>query len=355
MWRQLGVTSPPAGAPPTVYASHLRVEPPAAHRPTLDVELDTLTPAVLRAWLADLTVKVGGHERSDWTRRHEEAREVFRDQRDALRVREPNATASVAVEPGDRDQAIVTLTIEPNSCRVYSVINVRQSKIVHYKTFVRHARPSFWPACHTVGVGWYQEQVLPRATNVLLGGRELARLRARVAGQLEGEVLEVGFGSGLNVPHYPAAVERVRAVDPATVGRNLAAERVAASRVPVEYVGLDGQDLPLGDAIVDHVLTTWTLCTIPDVERALAEVRRVLRSGGALHFLEHGRSPDPKVARWQDRLTPFQRRVAGGCHLNRSIDELIRDSGLEVTRMQNYYLKGPKTLGYMFEGVATKT
>lgn len=115
--------------------------------------------------------------------------------------------------------------------------------------------------------------------------------------------------------------------------------RVAASSVPVDYVGLDGQDLPLDDGSVDHVLTTWTLCTIPDVERALGEIRRVLRPGGALHFVEHGRAPDPKVARWQDRLTPIQRRIAGGCHLNRPIDELIAGVGLDVGRIDNYYLR----------------
>jgi ubiquinone/menaquinone biosynthesis C-methylase UbiE len=203
-------------------------------------------------------------------------------------------------------------------------------------------------------VGFYEDQILPRAVDVLLGGKEFARLRARVTAELEGEVLEVGFGSGRNVPHYPPALKRVWAVDPATVGRKLAAKRVAASPVPVEYVGLDGEELPLEDGSVDHVLTTWTLCTIPDVPRALAEIHRVLRPGGALHFLEHGRSPDPKVVRWQDRLTPIQKRIAGGCHLNRPIDHLVRDADLEVTRLDNYYMRGPKTFGHMFEGVATK-
>jgi len=203
-------------------------------------------------------------------------------------------------------------------------------------------------------MSFYQDQILPRAVDVLLGGKEFAKLRARVAADLDGEVLEVGFGSGRNVPHYPPTLKRVRAVDPATVGRKLAAKRVAASPVPIEYIGLDGQELPLEDASVDHVLTTWTLCTIPEVERALAEMRRVLRTGGSLHFLEHGRSPDAKVVRWQDRLTPIQKRVAGGCHLNRPIDGLVRDAGLEVKHLENFYMRGPKPLGYMFEGVATK-
>jgi ubiquinone/menaquinone biosynthesis C-methylase UbiE len=204
-------------------------------------------------------------------------------------------------------------------------------------------------------MGFYEEQLLPRFTHVVMARREFTPIRARVAAGLDGEVLEVGFGSGLNVPHYPAAVSRVSAVDPATLGRKLAARKVAESSVPVEYVGLKGQELPLGSASVDHVLTTWTLCTIPDVERALSEIRRVLRSGGSFHFVEHGRSPDPNVATWQDRLTPLQRRVAGGCHLNRPIDELVVGSGLELARMDNYYAKGPRSFGYMFEGLATKS
>ena len=203
-------------------------------------------------------------------------------------------------------------------------------------------------------MGWYEERVLPRVVDVALGGKAFDRLRARVASGLEGEVLEVGFGSGRNVPHYPASVTRVRAVDPATRGRDLAADRVAASPVPVEYVGLDGEVLPLDDASVDHVLTTWTLCTIPAVDRALGEIRRVLRPGGRLHFVEHGRSPDARVARWQDRLTPIQRRVFGGCHLNRPIGRMLTDAGLTITQLDNYYVPGPKAFGYMFEGAAAK-
>jgi len=203
-------------------------------------------------------------------------------------------------------------------------------------------------------VGIYADQVLPRITNLALGTAELARLRARVAAGLRGEVLEVGFGSGLNVPHYPSSVTHVLAVDPATVGRRLAAPRVAASPVPIEFIGLDGAALPLDDASVDHVLTTWTLCTIPDVDGALSEVHRVLRPGGVFHFLEHGRSPDPAVARWQHRLDPVQRRLFGGCHLSRPIDRLVARSGLDVGPIDTYYIKGPRAFGHMFEGTATR-
>lgn len=203
-------------------------------------------------------------------------------------------------------------------------------------------------------MGWYENQVVPRFVDAVLSRRQFARIRARVAADLGGDVVEIGFGSGLNVSHYPAAVDRVSAVDPALVGRKLAAKRLAASEVSVDFVGLDGQQLPPATASVDHVLCTWTLCTIPDVARALGEVRRVLRPGGELHFAEHGRSPDATVAAWQDRLTPIQQRLAGGCHLNRPIDELIEACGLSLGRLANYYVKGPRVFGYMFEGVATK-
>jgi ubiquinone/menaquinone biosynthesis C-methylase UbiE len=200
----------------------------------------------------------------------------------------------------------------------------------------------------------YRRHVLPRITDVMMNRRDLRPVRDRVAAGLAGEIVEVGFGSGLNVPHYPPAVTRVLAVDPATTGRKLAAARIAASPVPVAFAGLDGEQLPWPDAHVDHVLITWSLCTIPDPARALAEICRILRPGGVLHFVEHGRSPDPKVALWQARLNPLQQRVAGGCHLNRPIDALISGSGLQVTQLENYYLEGPKTLGYTFEGRAVK-
>jgi ubiquinone/menaquinone biosynthesis C-methylase UbiE len=204
-------------------------------------------------------------------------------------------------------------------------------------------------------MGFYGSQVVPRFTNVVMNRRELEPIRARVAASLDGDVLEIGFGSGLNVPHYPPGVTQVRAVDPATLGRKLAAKRVAASGVSVQYVDLDAQALSLASDSIDHVLTTWTLCSIPDVDRALGEIRRVLRPGGMFHFVEHGRSPNRKVADWQDRLTPIQRRLAGGCHLNRPIDRLVRNSGLDLVQLENYYAKGPRAFAYMFEGMATKS
>jgi ubiquinone/menaquinone biosynthesis C-methylase UbiE len=203
-------------------------------------------------------------------------------------------------------------------------------------------------------MGWYAEQVLPRFINVSLGSKRFVPMRQRVASGLSGDVVEIGFGSGLNVPYYPASVRSVKAIEPSALGKSLAAERVAASHAPIEFVGLDGARLPLEDESADHVLTTWTLCTIPDVESALQEMKRVLRPAGTVHFLEHGRSPDEKVARAQDRWTPLNRRLGGGCHLNRPILDLLRASGLEVTTIENYSIKGPKVVGYMYEGSAVK-
>jgi ubiquinone/menaquinone biosynthesis C-methylase UbiE len=202
-------------------------------------------------------------------------------------------------------------------------------------------------------MGFYADQVLPRFIDVALG-KQTDPVRARVASGLAGEVLEVGFGSGRNVPHLPQAVTRLIAVDPATVGRKLAAGRIEARGLPVEFVGLDGQSLPLADASVDYVLVTWTLCTIPDVDRALHEMLRVLRPGGSLHFVEHGRSPIQKNARLQDRVTPVWKRVVGGCHLNRPIPDLVEGAGFRMERLETYKDKGPELVARLYEGVAVK-
>lgn len=203
-------------------------------------------------------------------------------------------------------------------------------------------------------MGLYGEQVLPRIINVACNlGPVVPGLRQRVCAGLSGEVLEVGFGSGLNVPHYPATVTRVRAVEPSDVAWRLAAKRVADSPMPVERAGLDGQRLPFADHSFDSALSTWTMCTIPDVAAALAELRRVLRPGGTLHFVEHGLAPDESVARWQHRLDPVQQRVFGGCHLDRPIVDLVESAGFEIQELDVFYEKGaPKVLGADKLGVA---
>jgi ubiquinone/menaquinone biosynthesis C-methylase UbiE len=198
----------------------------------------------------------------------------------------------------------------------------------------------------------WREHLLPRIVDKACARRDFAEPRRRTLAGLAGDVVEIGFGSGHNLAHYPADVDRVLAVEPSTVARRLADPRLVASAITVEFVGLDGQDLSLPDDCADAAVTTFTLCTIPEVTSALAELARVLRPGGRLHFLEHGLSPDPKVAAWQHRLTPIQRRICGGCHFDRPIDELITRAGFRIVTLEKYYLTGPKTPSYLYQGVA---
>jgi SAM-dependent methyltransferase len=204
-----------------------------------------------------------------------------------------------------------------------------------------------------VPMGVYREKVLPRIVNVACGMKSSEELRARACQGLAGEVVEVGFGSGLNVPLYPSGVTRVAAVEPADLAWRLAGKRVAASPVPVVRAGLDGQALPFDDDVFDSALSTWSLCTIPDADAALHELRRVLKPGGSLHFLEHGLAPDESVRRWQHRLEPLQKRVFGGCHLTRAIPELIGAAGFAIGALDSFYEKGsPKVVGANSLGVA---
>lgn len=190
-------------------------------------------------------------------------------------------------------------------------------------------------------MGVWGQHVVPRMADRALRGAEIGELRAEACAPLEGRVLEVGFGSGLNVQWYPPAVTAVAAVEPSDVGWRLSERRRAGTDIPIERRGLDGQRLDEADASYDAVLSTFTMCTIPDPEAALAEVRRVLRPGGVLCLLEHGRAPDARVALWQRRLDGIQQRMAGGCHLTRDIAALVRGAGFEITRLETSYLEGP--------------
>ena len=201
-------------------------------------------------------------------------------------------------------------------------------------------------------MGLYSKYILPRIVNRLLSTEDCLEQRERITKGLRGDVLEIGFGSGLNLPYYPAEVTRIHAVDPDLTGRKMAAARMAECPIPVELSGLDGQQLPLDSNSMDAVLSTWTLCTIPDLSKALAEISRVLKPDGRLHFLEHGLSPDAKVARWQNRLNGLQQFIGGGCNLNRKIDDLLRGANFEITEAENFYMKGPKFAAYMYKGVA---
>ena len=202
-------------------------------------------------------------------------------------------------------------------------------------------------------MGFYSERVFPRALNRMMDTKQTRMIRSRVCAALTGDVVEIGFGTGLNLPHLPSAVTALHAVDPMESGRALARERLAASPVDVDFVGLDGQKIPLDDESVDSALSTWTLCSIPDPVAAVSEIRRVLRPGGLLHFVEHGRSPSARVLTWQRRLNPLQRRVAGGCTLDSDIAAIIVAGGLCIDHIDTYYAKGePKTHGWTFEGSA---
>lgn len=188
----------------------------------------------------------------------------------------------------------------------------------------------------------WSDRILPHLVNKSLSTGDVMKERQRVCAPLSGRVIELGFGSGLNIEKYPDAVESVAAVEPSDVAWKMSADRRAASRTPISRSGLDGQSLDEPDGSFDSALSTFTLCTIPDVELALREVHRVLRPGGTFAFLEHGLAPEPGVVRWQHRMEPLQKAVAGGCHLSRDIAALVDAAGFEITELEQHYLPGPK-------------
>lgn len=201
-------------------------------------------------------------------------------------------------------------------------------------------------------MGFYHDQILPRIVDLACGVKAARPLRARVCEELHGRVLEIGFGSGHNIPFYPEAVTEVAAIEPSETAWKLARSRLDETPTPVLRSGLDGQSLPFPDDSFDSAVSTWTLCTIPDDLRALEEVRRVLEPGGELHFVEHGLAPDESVRRWQHRLEPIQKRLFGGCHLTRPIVERIAKAGFDVTEVDEFYDEGPKVLAAFSLGTA---
>jgi ubiquinone/menaquinone biosynthesis C-methylase UbiE len=202
-------------------------------------------------------------------------------------------------------------------------------------------------------VGIYERRILPRIINVACGTKAVEPLRRRVCEGLAGDVVEIGFGSGLNVPFYPAGVTRVTAIEPADLSWKLAEKRVRAAVVPIERSGLDGQSLSFPDDSFDAALSSWTLCTIPDVDAALRELRRVIKPGGSLHFIEHGLAPDEPVRRWQRRLDPMEQRLFGGCHFTRPIFELLTSAGFTIKELDVFYEQGaPKFAGADSLGIA---
>jgi ubiquinone/menaquinone biosynthesis C-methylase UbiE len=201
----------------------------------------------------------------------------------------------------------------------------------------------------------YHHYVFPHLLDFVMSNRMFRKPRDRALAPARGRILEIGFGTGMNLTHYPPTVERIEAIDPDLDLDRYSLPRIAAAPIEVDFHHLDAEHLPFEANRFDTVVSTFTLCSIPDVAHALREIRRVLKPGGQFLFLEHGRSPDPGVARWQDRLNAAWMPLAGGCHLNRPTRELVAEAGLELGPLRNYYLKrAPRFVGYMTEGMALK-
>jgi ubiquinone/menaquinone biosynthesis C-methylase UbiE len=201
-------------------------------------------------------------------------------------------------------------------------------------------------------MGFYSSWLFPRVLDLVMQQKQMAPFRERIGKAASGRVLDVGIGSGLNLPFYGEQAKRVLGVDPSPELLHFAEERAREASVPVELLRGSGEALPIDDTSIDTVVVTFTLCTVCNATAALAEMRRVLRPGGRLLFAEHGRAPEAGVARWQDRLTPVWKHVAGGCHLNRKPDDLIRSAGFEIDGLETGYLKGPRPMAFFYAGSA---
>jgi ubiquinone/menaquinone biosynthesis C-methylase UbiE len=199
----------------------------------------------------------------------------------------------------------------------------------------------------------YARYLLPRLIDLAMRNKDATRLRAEWLPHARGEVLEVGIGSGLNLAFYPSEVRRVYGVDPSAELQQMARKRTAGHPRKVEFLSQSAEEwLPLPDRTIDTVVMTWTLCSIPDPLKALHQMKRVLKPDGRLIFVEHGRAPDSRVAAWQDRLNPVWKRIAGGCHLNRKIDELLVQAGFQIDELRTMYLAGPRPMTYSYQGFA---
>ena len=203
-------------------------------------------------------------------------------------------------------------------------------------------------------MSFYSNLIVPYCIDLAMSGSNLEQYRHQLLESVSGEILEIGFGTGLNLPHYPKSVTKITTIDPNPGMQKLARSRIKESQITVDYKVLNGESLPMADASFDSVVCTWTLCSIPLVEQAIAEVYRLLKPGGKLFFIEHGLSYERSIRAWQNRLTPIQKVIADGCHLNRQIDKLVEQKFPNVNIEQFYAPKLPKVLGYMYRGVAVK-
>ncbi len=200
---------------------------------------------------------------------------------------------------------------------------------------------------------WYDRHILPYLIDFACGLKAVNRQRAKVVPRAQGRVLEIGIGTGLNIPHYDRTrVHGIVGVDPALRMHRLAQKRINRAGLAVELAGLEAEKLPIADRSFDSIVCTYTLCTIPDPVAALKEMRRVLKPGGKLIFCEHGRAPEESVRRWQDRLQPLWGRLAGGCHLGRDIPALLQAGGFAAPAMERGYIKGPRPMTYNYWGEA---
>jgi len=201
-------------------------------------------------------------------------------------------------------------------------------------------------------MGFYQERILPWLIDLTMRRRDLAPYRMRTIAAARGRVLEIGIGSGLNLPLYGASVGEIIGLDPSA--KLLAMARAAGTQaaMPLKLIEGGAESIPLENRSIDTVVTTWTMCSVPEIGQALAEMRRVLRPSGRLLFVEHGRAPEPRVRWWQDHLNPAWKRISGGCHLNRAIATLVADAGFDLERVENGYMRGPKPMTYMYQGSA---
>jgi ubiquinone/menaquinone biosynthesis C-methylase UbiE len=203
-------------------------------------------------------------------------------------------------------------------------------------------------------VGFYRKFVVPRLINLAMSNKDTARVRSQIIPAARGRVLEVGIGSGLNLPFYSSEVRELQGVDPSKELLQMAGEKAGATPFPVELVSGSAEELPLQDQTIDTIVMTWSLCSIPDPSKALDEMRRVLKPGGELIFVEHGLAPEPKVSAWQNRINRPWRAIAGGCNLNRPVDRLIAAAGFSLLQLDTTYMPGPKIFTFTYKGCARK-
>jgi ubiquinone/menaquinone biosynthesis C-methylase UbiE len=203
-------------------------------------------------------------------------------------------------------------------------------------------------------MGIYGRLIVPRLIELAMRNKALAGYRQQIVGAARGLVLEIGIGSGLNLPLYGSAVDRVYGIEPSPELLDRARERVVDASIPVWLVRASAEQLPFSRSAFDTLVMTWTLCSISNPSAALNEMRRVLKPGGRLLFVEHGLSPEARIMRWQHWLTPCWKRIGGGCHLDRKMDDLIQAAGFRVDKLETGYMKGPKPWTFMYQGIATK-